>query len=182
MTSGRSHNRSRSLLSGPADILTVLRVLCCIPMLLLPAGSAAFRILYLIAGISDMLDGTVARRTGTASEAGARLDTIADLVFAAVCMIRLLPVLRFPLLILLWAAGIGCLKLIDTVAGYLVAKRFIPVHSFLNKATGILLFLLPLAMQATGSVLCPIVVCVIATAAAIDECLAIRSITKQAGK
>lgn len=177
-----SHNGSRSLLSGPADILTIFRILCCIPMLLLPAGSAAFLILYLIAGISDMLDGTVARRTGTASEAGARLDTVADLAFAAVCMLRLLPVLRFPLLIVLWAAGIGCLKLINMAAGYLSAKRFISVHSVLNKATGFLLFLLPIAMQATGSLLCPIVACVIATAAATDECLTIRRIIKQAEK
>lgn len=185
MIPSRNHDKpniSRSSFPGPADILTGLRILCCIPLLLPSAYSTAFLILYLAAGISDMLDGTIARRTGTACEAGARLDTVADLVFAAVCLIKLIPVLHFPLWIILWAAGIGCLKLTGMVAGCIAVKRFVPIHSVLNKATGILLFLLPLAMRMTGSDICPIIVCAIATAAAIDECLAIRSIIKQTGK
>ncbi len=47
--------------------------------------------MYIIAGIADMADGAVARRTGTVSEFGSRLDTAADTVFAAVCLIKLLP-------------------------------------------------------------------------------------------
>ena len=38
-----------------------------------------------------MIDGAVARKTGTDSEFGAKLDTIADIVFTAVCMIKILP-------------------------------------------------------------------------------------------
>lgn len=37
--------------------------------------------LFVLAGITDALDGYVARRTGTASRAGARLDSIADYAF-----------------------------------------------------------------------------------------------------
>ena len=45
-----------------------------------------FYILYLVAGFSDMIDGTVARKTGTVSESGSRPDTTADFVLAAVCL------------------------------------------------------------------------------------------------
>ncbi len=39
--------------------------------------SPAFYILYLTGGLSDMIDGTVARRTKTVSEFGERIDTAA---------------------------------------------------------------------------------------------------------
>ena len=44
-----------------------------------------------------MIDGTVARKTNTVSKSGEMLDTIADLIFVAVCFIKLIPVLDIPL-------------------------------------------------------------------------------------
>ena len=57
-----------------------------------------------------MMDGAVARKTGIVSELGARLDTIADLVFTAVCLIKLLPVLDVPAWLYLWIAVIAIIK------------------------------------------------------------------------
>ena len=55
-----------------------------------------FYALYTVAGFSDMIDGAVARKTDTVSELGSKLDTIADIVFVAVCLVKLLPVLDVP--------------------------------------------------------------------------------------
>ena len=46
-----------------ANIITGLRIACSIALLFCPAFSPAFYTLYIIAGVSDMIDGTVARKT-----------------------------------------------------------------------------------------------------------------------
>ena len=79
-----------------ANIITIIRILCSIALLFCPVFSAVFYALYITAGVSDMLDGWVARRTHTVSELGAKLDTIADIVFVVVCLVKLLPVLDIP--------------------------------------------------------------------------------------
>ena len=57
-----------------ANALTLLRVLCSLCMVWTPALSPRFFALYIACGLSDMLDGWVARRTGTASPLGAKLE------------------------------------------------------------------------------------------------------------
>lgn len=51
-----------------ADIITVFPMVCSVVLLPVPTFSAGFYVLYITAGISDMLDGFVARKTKTASE------------------------------------------------------------------------------------------------------------------
>lgn len=63
-----------------ANIITAVRIVCSIALLFFPGFSPAFYTLYIVAGISDILDGTVARKTGTISEFGSKLDTVADFV------------------------------------------------------------------------------------------------------
>ena len=38
-----------------------------------------------------MIDGTIARKSKSVSELGARLDTVADSAFVAVCFVKILP-------------------------------------------------------------------------------------------
>ena len=68
-----------------ANIITGIRILCSIALLFFPAFSPSFYALYIAAGVSDMIDGTVARKTGTASEFGSKLDTAADF-YSGSCM------------------------------------------------------------------------------------------------
>ena len=67
-----------------ANIITGFRGLISIVLLFCPVFSPVFYMLYLIAGLSDMIDGTIARRTNTVSEFGERFDTVADFVFVVV--------------------------------------------------------------------------------------------------
>lgn len=68
-----------------ANIITCIRILCSFALLLFPAFSIPFYTLYILAGYTDMIDGTVARKTGTVSELGSKLDTIADFVMVTIC-------------------------------------------------------------------------------------------------
>jgi len=62
-----------------ANIITGIRILLSVALLFYPAFSPTFYALYIAAGFSDMIDGAVARKTGSVSEFGSRLDTIADI-------------------------------------------------------------------------------------------------------
>ena len=151
-----------------ANIITGIRIVLSVALLFFPVLSPAFFVLYIADGISDMIDGAVARRTGTVSEFGSRLDTIADIVFVAVCLIKLLPVLDVPVWLYGWSAVIAIIKFSNITAGYIWQKKFVSVHSVLNKAAGLLLFVFPLTLAADMRY-STVVVCVVATAAAIHE-------------
>lgn len=79
-----------------ANIITGCRILCSVLLFFFPAFSPQFYALYLISGFTDMIDGTVARKTNTDSEFGSKLDTIADFIFIVACLVKLLPVLNIP--------------------------------------------------------------------------------------
>ena len=152
-----------------ANIITGIRIVISVVLLFCPVLSPTFYALYLTAGVSDMIDGAVARRTGTASEFGSRLDTAADIIFVAVCLIKLLPVLHVPVWLYLWIAIIALIKVANIAVGYIRQKEFISVHSMINKVTGGLLFVFPLTLAFIDLRYSAAVVCMVATAAAIQE-------------
>ena len=152
-----------------AHCITIIRILCSFALLFFPAFSPAFYTLYITAGVSDMVDGWVARRTHTTSELGAKLDTIADIVFVVVCLVKLLPVLDITTWLWVWIGIIALIKIINIISGYIVQKRFVSVHSTMNKVTGLLLFVLPLTITFLDLKYSAAVVCIFATFAAIQE-------------
>ena len=152
-----------------ANIITIIRILCSIAILFCPVFSMAFYSLYITAGVSDMADGWVARQTNTASKFGAKLDTVADVIFVIVCLIKLLPVMKIPVWLYVWVGVIALIKVINIVSGYVVQKQFMAIHSLMNKVTGVLLFLLPLTFSFIDLRYSAAVVCIIATFAAVQE-------------
>lgn len=116
-----------------------------------------------------MIDGTVARKTGAVSNFGAKLDTASDFVFMAVCVVKLLPKINISVWLWIWIAIIAIVKVINIVMGFIRRKKLVALHTFLNKITGLLLFLLPLTLQFILPTYSFAVVCTIATIAAIQE-------------
>ena len=121
-----------------------------------------------------MIDGAVARKTNTVSEFGARLDTVADFLLVVACLIKLIPVLDIPVWLSGWIAVIALIKAINIISGYVMKKRFVTVHTVMNKIAGILLFVLPLTLRIFDLKYSGAVVCTIATFAAINEGYIIR--------
>ena len=155
--------------AGTANLITGTRILCSVALLFCTSCSLPFFVLYLAAGLTDMIDGPVARKTGTVSEFGAKLDTTADFLFVAACLIKLLPLITFPLWLWLWIIGIALIKAVNLLSGYMVQKRFVTMHTVMNKTTGILLFVLPLTVPVVALKYSAPVVCIAATFAAIQE-------------
>lgn len=130
-----------------ADILTFSRMLFSLLLLVFSPLSPFGGILYLLCGVTDVLDGFAARRLHTESDKGAKLDSAADLIFAGVYSVRILPLLSVPLWIWIWAGTIAAAK----IAGILIAGKKAHglkiEHSFGNRLTGLLLFLWPLSVR-----------------------------------
>ena len=152
-----------------ANLITSCRILFSLLLLFFPALSPGFYGLYLAAGLSDMLDGFVARRTNSASPLGAKLDSMADLVFLAVCLIKLLPVLALPVWLWVWVGLIALLRLVNVVSGFVRRKKLVLLHTRANKLTGALLFLLPLILGFLNIAYTAVPLCALASFAAIQE-------------
>ena len=152
-----------------ANAITGSRILCSILMLLFPASSLQFYILYLFCGFSDMIDGTIARKTNSASEFGSRLDSIADFLFVVVSLVKFLPLIHIPKWVWIWIVAIAIIKISHVAWGLIRKKMFIPLHTVMNKITGALLFLLPLTLQFVELKYSSPVVCSMATISAIQE-------------
>lgn len=157
-----------------ANIITISRILSCIYLLLCPVFSISFYIMYLFCGITDMADGIIARKTKSISELGARLDTVADSVFVAVCFVKILPLMQFPAWLWTWIVIIAIIKIGNVILGLISNKKLVSIHTILNKVTGFLLFLLPLTLSFIEPIYSSVVVCLMATLSAINELYLIR--------
>lgn len=96
-------------------------------------------------------------------------NTVADFLFVIASFVKLVPVIRIPVWIWVWAAVIAAMKLVTLVWGFTQMKQMPSLHTIANKATGLCLFLLPLTMSFVDLRYTAPVVCVIATIAAIRE-------------
>ena len=133
------------------------------------AFSPTFFALYALAGVTDMFDGYVARRTGTESELGSKLDSIADLVLVVVCLAKILPATAVPAWLWIWVAGIVIVKAVNAISGLMVEKHLVMPHTTANKVAGLAVFLVAFAIPLIGITLPAIIACVIATFAAVQE-------------
>ena len=152
-----------------ANTITSCRILCSILMLFFPGFSAQWYILYLLCGFSDMIDGTVARKTNSDSEFGAGFDSVADFIFVVIAFIKFLPFIHIPKWVWIWIVVIATIKISIIVWGFIYKKKLLSLHTIMNKATGLLLFLLPLTLPFFELKYSAIVVCSIATCSAIQE-------------
>ena len=152
-----------------ANIISGCRILGSILLLFFPAFSLDFYIVYILCGFSDMIDGTIARKTNSTSKFGSQLDTIADFVFVVISLFKLLPAIHIPEWLWIWGGVIAVIKIGNIIWGYVSKKQFIAFHTIMNKITGLLLFLLPLIISFSGWEYVAIAACSVATLSAIQE-------------
>ena len=158
-----------------ANALSVLRIVLSIALLTPPALSTTFLALYATAGLTDMLDGYVARRTKTESELGAKLDSAADLALTVICLAKVLPATAVPVWLWVWVAAIAAVRVVNVVSGLSMGRRLIMLHTTANKTAGFVAFLVPFAIPTFGVVVPSIPACVLATFAAVQEGHIIRT-------
>ena len=152
-----------------ANIITGMRIPCSLWMLAYPAFSAPFYLLYLICGVTDMIDGTIARKTNSSSAFGATLDSVADIIFTVAAFAKILPAISPPGWLMIWILIIGVTKVTTFVFVILHSRNTSSCHYPLNKLTGFLLFLMPLSVSLIAPCISSALICSIASLSAIQE-------------
>ena len=152
------------------NILSASRIALCLPLLLVDAMTLPFWVLYLIAGLTDILDGFLARRWGVESKFGARLDSLADFVYVLTVGYKLFPWLKLPVVLWIMIGLIALVKMVNAICSYAVRHRIEYLHTKANKLTGFLLFVGMMTMGQSYFVPVAWGVACIALFAAIQEC------------
>ena len=153
------------------NCITVIRIIGTVLLFFIPPLSISFYVVYSICGISDVADGFIARKMKTTSSFGAKLDSIADLLFYAVMLYRIFPILWRKLPGWIWyvVAGILILRFCSYLVAALKYKRFASLHTYLNKLTGFMIFSVPYLLDLPIIVAFCIGVCVVAAIASGEE-------------
>ena len=131
-----------------ANIITTCRILGSVLMLFFPVFTYEFLVLYLFGGFTDMIDGTIARKTNSTSEFGTILDTVADIIFVVVSLIKFVSILVIPVWLWICIVIITIVKISNIIFGFVFLKKFISLHTVMNKITGAIL---PLTLHSLQS-------------------------------
>ena len=155
------------------NCITLLRMISTLVMAFLEPLSKEFFLVYTFAGLTDILDGFIARITKTVSKFGAKLDSIADLLFYAVMLLKIMPVLvkMLPWYIWLAVAIVLALRLAAYIAAAVKEKQFAAHHTLLNKATGFCMFCVPYILPLSFAAHLCWIPCIVGGLASTEELL-----------
>lgn len=134
-----------------------------------------FWAVYFACGISDMMDGGLARRLNVVTKSGALLDSMADLFFVVCCGWQLLPIMKLPTWLWLWTGTIAVIKGLNQVSAFAMYGKCSFPHTVANRVTGFLLFVtIPMTLTFT-SIIPVTITAAVATFAAVQEGNLIRT-------
>ena len=107
-----------------ASYITLLRILLIIPIIYLISSSKVYFALFLfiLAGLTDYLDGYLARKTGKTSSLGALLDLLADKLLVCIVLIWCVFLSKAILLIIPTIVIISRELIISSIRQFLVEK------------------------------------------------------------
>ncbi|MEY8001043.1 CDP-alcohol phosphatidyltransferase family protein [Clostridium sp. Mt-5] len=131
--------------------------------------SITFYVIYIICGLSDIMDGFIARKTKTMSSLGAKLDSIADMIMTGVLLFVFYSILNPTAEIIIWVISIGIIRLSSMIVAIKKYKTFASIHTYGNKITGIVLFIFPIMLSYIYIAMLMYIICIVATISAIEE-------------
>lgn len=131
--------------------------------------SVVFYAIYIICGLSDIMDGFIARKTMTTSILGAKLDSMADMIMIGVLLLVLYPIINPANEIVLWIISIAIVRLASMAIALKKYKTFASLHTYGNKITGIVLFIFPISLHYFHTTVLIYIICAVASISAIEE-------------
>lgn len=154
------------------NLVSVLRIILTAILFYL-VGSKWFIPLYILTGLTDILDGFLARKLHCSSTFGARLDSFADLMLSLLIAVYFY---RYYGNLLVYYSGylyaLLAFKLLAIGVTYVKFKKIAIIHSYGNKIIGGLIFCLPLAFNYQAQLgYLPQGILVLSALCIFDECL-----------
>ncbi|SFC99215.1 CDP-diacylglycerol--glycerol-3-phosphate 3-phosphatidyltransferase [Clostridium uliginosum] len=119
------------------NCISFSRIIFSLALIFVRPLSVAFYAIYIICGFSDIIDGFIARKTGTTSIFGAKLDSMADMTMIGVLLLLLYPIVNPAIEIVILIILIGIIRLASMVVALKKYKTFASIHTYGNKITGI---------------------------------------------
>lgn len=132
------------------NLLTLCRIVLSFCLLLLPYQSVLFVLLYLVCGLTDILDGFLARKLNTETQVGAKLDSLADLCMCVMIIITITKQTHANILVLIGICIIFVIRLGNALFSKFKFKRISSIHTNTNKIAGLLFFICPLTCDFTN--------------------------------
>ena len=157
------------IMKNIANYISISRIIMAMVLLLSKTFSKTFYIIYIYCGLSDILDGFLARKYKITSKFGAKIDSVADMLFVGISLLKILPVIEISIGIYIWIIIIVLIKVFNIILGYIYYKKLTLVHTIANKITGLTLFVVPLMMNFINIKILEILICGVATFSAIQE-------------
>lgn len=150
------------------DMLSFSRMGLALVLLLTEPLSVPFLAIFAVCGFTDILDGYIARRTGSCTEHGQVLDSISDAVLAVILLYCIIPAVEWEAWMIIWIAAIAAIRLVALGIGSGKYGKPAFVHTYLNKAAGALLFVTPFLLVLIGVPLTVAIVCCLTTVSAAE--------------
>ncbi len=119
------------------NIITSARIFLSLGLLLIDFRSGLFIGGYLICGLTDVLDGYIARKTGTETLFGARLDSMADFFLSVMIIITVIKQNQVTVLMFVGIVIIFILRIGNVVLAKIKFKKIASIHTSANKLTGL---------------------------------------------
>lgn len=151
-----------------ANIISSSRVIGAIILFLFKDITPSFLIIYVLCAFTDLIDGPIARKTGSTSPLGATLDTVGDVMTYLALTKILITKKLVPTWILVWIISAGVLFGICSFVSLKRFGKFYLPHTWLGKIFGGSVFVLPIMMQFMPGEVWMAVICSIATVHAFE--------------
>ncbi|WP_026884549.1 CDP-alcohol phosphatidyltransferase family protein [Clostridium akagii] len=151
------------------NFISFSRIILSLILIFVKPLSIIFYVIYLICGFSDIMDGFIARSTGTASVLGAKIDSAADMAMVGVLLIVLYPIINPDRKIVIWIITIAIIRFAAMAIAIKKYKTFASIHTYGNKITGIVLFMVPILLHYIFAIELMYIICAMASLSAIEE-------------
>ncbi len=153
------------------NFITSLRIVGTAAWLFTTPLSRSFYILYFITGLTDVLDGFIARRLHITSEFGAKLDSVADMLFYTVMLSVMFPALWELLPVGIWylLGAVLAVRLTSYAVAAIKFHRFASNHTWLNKITGAVVFAIPFVLLLPCDIPLCWAICITGGVASVEE-------------
>lgn len=153
------------------NLLSLARIILSLFLIFLYPMKLYFLLVYIFCGITDILDGFIARKINATSELGSKLDSFADMIIIFVILFKFIPIMNLNLFMIVWLICITILKSLCILVVFIRFNQFGMVHTYMNKITGSLIFIYPILNYFTSSKFYIFIIFIFASITAIEEIL-----------
>jgi len=162
-------NKDSLLMRNIPNFITALRILLSIILLNIKPFSVLFIFIYILCGFSDIADGYIARKYLLVSKFGSRLDSLADFIFVFTMIYILLTNVNISKALIYWIILIAIIRIISCIISFIKFNKLSFLHTYLNKFTGVVLFVIPVFIINFDINILGCIACIIASISAIEE-------------